>query len=154
MVIGYFAARRLPSGTPARTAVSSCGMATRPRFGRIWISTACSCSSCFRCQSWETGQWLRSVKVRALRGKGWLLLSGFLIAVGLIVGSVAAAMTNYQVALIVVPLVAWIAVLFFRPGQSTAMQFVLVISALALALTLAVEIIVLDWDAGASEHRL
>lgn len=97
---------------------------------------------------WETGQWLRSVKVRALRGKGWLLLSGFLIAVGLIVGSVAAAMTNYQVALIVVPLVAWIAVLFFRPGQSTAMQFVLVISALALALTLAVEIIVLDGDVG------
>jgi YYY domain-containing protein len=97
---------------------------------------------------WETVRWLRSVKVRALRGKLWMLLGGFLIFIGLIVGSIAAAIADYQVALIVVPLVAWIAVLFFRPGQHAVMQFVLVIIGLGLALTLAVEVIVLEGDVG------
>jgi uncharacterized membrane protein len=36
--------------------------------------------------------------------------------------------------------------LFFRPGQHIVMQFVLVITALSLALTLAVEVVVLDGD--------
>lgn len=97
---------------------------------------------------WETGRWLRSVKVRALRGKRDLLLAGVLVFFGLLVGSIAAAMADYQAALIVVPMLAWVAVLFFRSGQGIVMQFVLVIAALALALTLAVEIVVLDGDIG------
>lgn len=97
---------------------------------------------------WETGRWLRSVKVRALRGKLWMLLGGFLIFTGLIAGSIAVAIADYQVALIAVPLIAWIALLFFRPGQHSVMQFVLVIIGLGLALTLAVEIVVLEGDSG------
>src|SRR5690606_28688847 len=49
---------------------------------------------------------------------------------------------------IVVPLIAWIAVLFFRPGQSVPMQYVLVLAGLALSLTMAVEIVVLSGDIG------
>lgn len=97
---------------------------------------------------WETARWMGATKVRALRGRALMLLAGGLIALGLLLGSAVAALANYQVALVVVPLVAWIAVLFFRPGQSVALQFVLVIAALALALTLAVEVIVLDGDIG------
>src|SRR5690606_7806236 len=97
---------------------------------------------------WETVRWLRAVRVRALRGKLWMLLGGFLIFLGLIAGSIAAAIADYQVALIVVPLIAWIAVLFFRPGQHPAMQFVLVLAGLGLALTLAVDVVVLEGDNG------
>lgn len=97
---------------------------------------------------WETARWLRSVKVKALRGKGsWLLAA--LIVVG-VIGLLAliGALANYQVALVVVPLIAWIVPLFFRRGQSRAMQFVLVLAGFALALTLAVEIVVLSGDIG------
>lgn len=97
---------------------------------------------------WETARWLRAVKVRALRGKLKLLLAGLLIFFGLLLGAVAAAIADYQVALITVPLIAWVAVLFFRPGQHVAMQFVLVLVGLGLALTLAVEVVVLEGDVG------
>ncbi|MAU09249.1 MAG: hypothetical protein CL607_05465 [Anaerolineaceae bacterium] len=97
---------------------------------------------------WETGRWFRSVHVKALRGKGfWLsagaLGAGVLTAVGLIL-----AMMGYQVAIIVIPLVIWIVALFFRPGQSRVMQYVLVLAGFALALTLAVEIITITGDIG------
>jgi uncharacterized membrane protein len=52
------------------------------------------------------------------------------------------------VTLIVLPLLLWIAVLFFRSGQSRIMQFVLVLMGLALGLTLGVEYVVLDGDIG------
>lgn len=97
---------------------------------------------------WETARWLRSAKVRDLRGKRTTIIAAALIGLGLVAGSIAAAMADYQAALIVVPLVVWIAVLFFRPSQNTIMQFVLVIIGLALALTLAVEVVVLDGDNG------
>lgn len=97
---------------------------------------------------WESARWLRSVKIRALRGRRMTLVGGVLITLGVLAASVVAAIANYQVALIVAPLLLWIIALFFRPGQSPQMQFVLVIAALALALTLAVEIVVLDGDSG------
>lgn len=97
---------------------------------------------------WETARWARTVYVGQLRGRAWAVY-GVLGVLGVVfVGAIVAAMLNYQVALIVVPLVVWIAALFFRPGQSVPMRFVLALAAYALALTLGVEVIVVDGDIG------
>ena len=97
---------------------------------------------------WETARWLRTVKVRALRGRWLMILGGLLIFTGIVMLSIMAAMADYQVALIALPLIAWIAILFFRPDQSPSMRLVLVLTGLALALTFAVEVVVLDGDSG------
>jgi len=97
---------------------------------------------------WETGRWLRAVKVRALHGRGhWLILAALVTGFTFLL-SLVAAMADYQVALIVLPLVLWIAALFFRPGQAPAMQFVLVLIGFGLSLTLGVEVIVIAGDIG------
>ena len=97
---------------------------------------------------WDTAQWLRETRVRALiNNRG---LAKMAAGIGMIAGllSVALAMASYQVALIVLPMIAWIALLFFRPRQSLAMRFVLVLVGLALSLSLGVEIIVIGGDIG------
>jgi uncharacterized membrane protein len=55
---------------------------------------------------------------------------------------------GWHVTILIVPLIAWAGALFFRPGQSAAMQFTLVIMSLALGVTLGVEYIVIDGDLG------
>jgi YYY domain-containing protein len=97
---------------------------------------------------WETGRWLRSVRVSSLRGKGPALAGGCLAIIFILLGAALLAFTNHQVTLVVVPLLLWIGILFFRQGQSREMQFVLVLAGLALGLTLGVEFIVLDGDIG------
>jgi YYY domain-containing protein len=97
---------------------------------------------------WETGRWLRSVRVSALRGKGPALLGGCLAIIFILLGAALLAFTNHQVTLVVVPLLLWIGILFFRQGQSREMQFILALAGLALGLTLGVEFIVLDGDIG------
>ena len=98
--------------------------------------------------TWETSRWLRSAKVAALRGRAREMLLGiFFLGIALFI-SIVLAVIEYQVALVVIPLVAWIVVLFFRPGQSRAMQFALVITAMALCITLGTEIITLRFDNG------
>ncbi len=96
--------------------------------------------------AWETFRWLRATKVGALAGQGLWLAVGAAIAAAVLVVSVVLAMMGYQVALVVLPLLAWIALLFFRPGQSPQMQVVLVLAGFALALTLGVEVIVIAGD--------
>jgi YYY domain-containing protein len=98
--------------------------------------------------AWDTADWLRQTQVRALRGRQrWLLAAGMITAAVLLIALVL-AIIEYQVALIVLPLILWIVALFFRPGQSATMQYVLVLIGLALALTLAVEFVVLAGDNG------
>ncbi|MCU0475023.1 MAG: DUF2298 domain-containing protein [Anaerolineae bacterium] len=97
---------------------------------------------------WETGRWLRAVRVRDLRGRWPWLVGGLVLMLGVLAASVVLAILEYQVALIVLPLIAWIAALFFRPTQSPSMRLTLVLVGLALSLTLAVEIVVLDGDIG------
>jgi YYY domain-containing protein len=97
---------------------------------------------------WDTARWLRGTRVWSLRGRALWLAGGIGLALLIVAGSIIAAAGDYQVALIVVPLIAWIALLFFRPGQSVPMQYVLVLAGLGLALTLAVEIVVLAGDIG------
>lgn len=95
---------------------------------------------------WETGRWLRSVKVKDLRGRFTpAAIFGFVVGIVLL-SALVAMIIGYQVALFVLPLVLWGAVLFFRPGQSRAMQFVIVLVCLALTLTLFVEVLVLSGD--------
>jgi len=55
---------------------------------------------------------------------------------------------GWSVSLILIPLLVWCIVLFFRDGQSLPMQFVFVLAALAIAVTLGVEYIVIDGDIG------
>ncbi len=97
---------------------------------------------------WETGHWLRSTRVAALRGRATPLRNaGIGILLTLLV-SLAMFVAHYQVALIVLPLLVWIGILFFRPGQTRALRFVLVLMGLALSLTLGVEIVVIGGDIG------
>ena len=97
---------------------------------------------------WDTAYWLRNTRVRALIENQQLAKTAALAC--LLLGLLAIGMTlaGYQVALIVIPLVTWIALLFFRPQQSLAMRFTLVLIGLALSLTLGVEIIVIGGDIG------
>jgi YYY domain-containing protein len=97
---------------------------------------------------WDTGRWLRETRVRSLQGQGVWLLAGTSVIGVLLVAALILTLIGYQVALIVIPLIIWIALLFFRPNQSVAMQFVLVLLGFALALTLGVEVIVLSGDIG------
>lgn len=97
---------------------------------------------------WDTGRWLRAVKVGTLRGTFGYLAAGVVVGITLLGASFVLAALSYQVTLIVVPLILWIAILFFRQGQSRAMHYLLALSGLALALTLGVEYVVLDGDIG------
>ena len=97
---------------------------------------------------WETGRWLRSVKVRTLRGKFEILLLILLIVMGLIVAAFVLSAMSYQVTLIALPLLIWVTILFFRQGQTLTMQYILALMGLGLALTLGVEYVVLDGDIG------
>lgn len=97
---------------------------------------------------WDTARWFHTVYVRDLRGMGPLLVSLAVAFGAILIGSVVLAAVSYQVALVAVPLLIWAAVLFLRPGQARAMQFVLALAGLAVSLTLGVEFIVLAGDIG------
>ncbi|MCY3782121.1 MAG: DUF2298 domain-containing protein [Chloroflexi bacterium] len=98
--------------------------------------------------AWDTGHWFRNTRVKALIENKTLatrILAAFSLA-GLM--SIAFAMIGYQVALIVLPTLCWIALLLFRPGQSEVMRFALVLVGLALSITLGVEVLVIGGDIG------
>lgn len=97
---------------------------------------------------WDTVRWLRQTRVRELRGTAGII-TGLVVFGGLLfVAVVAEAMRGYQVTLIVIPLILWIALLFFRRGQNPVMQFMLALAGLGLILSLVVEYVVLDGDIG------
>lgn len=111
---------------------------------------------------WDTVRWLRSVYVRSLRGQLPLLLTGFVLIV--VVLLIAVILSSFQiplpitpdggpiqpapVAIVTIPLILWIALLFLRQGQSREMHYVLALAGLSVVLTLAVELVVLDGDVG------
>lgn len=97
---------------------------------------------------WDTAQWLRATRVSTLIKNQGLVkaVAGICVLVCLV--ALGMTLAGYQVALIALPLVAWIALLFFRAGQSLALRFTLVLIGLALSLTLGVEIIVIGGDIG------
>ena len=97
---------------------------------------------------WETGNWLRNTRVKALLEQRQLASRVFVIVSAIIMLAIVLAIVGYQVALIVLPLVCWISLLFFRPAQSRFMRYTLVLIGLALCMTLGVEIIVIGGDIG------
>jgi len=98
---------------------------------------------------WDTGRWFRSVKLSSLQGKVPYLIAGIVLTMVVLLATfLAGTAFGYQAALIVVPLLLWVAVLFFRSGQTRAMQFVLACAGLSLGLMLGVEVVVLTGDIG------
>ena len=97
---------------------------------------------------WDTAFWLRNTRVKQLVAHRALAtrIAAFVAGSGLL--AVILTASGYQVALIVLPLLCWIALLFFRPGQSQPVRFILVLIGLALSMTLGVEIIVVSGDIG------
>jgi YYY domain-containing protein len=111
---------------------------------------------------WETARWLRSVYVRSLRGQLPLLLAGFFALAAVLLMGLFIAMFPIPlritpsggpipaapVALITMPILAWITLLFLRKDQAREMRYVLALAGLAVGLTLGVELVVLDGDIG------
>lgn len=97
---------------------------------------------------WASAKLLRATRVKSLvEQRAWVKLTASLILVAA-VASIALTLIGYQVALIVIPLVVWIFLLFFASDESRAKRFTLVLVGLALAMTLGVEIIVIGGDIG------
>jgi YYY domain-containing protein len=96
----------------------------------------------------ETIGWLAATPISALsrwrRFLGWgvagLVLFGALLLFGLV--------EDVRVVLLVLPLTVWAGVLFFRRGQPLAKRIVLLLTAVALTLTVVVEVVVLVGDIG------
>ena len=97
---------------------------------------------------WDTAHWARNTRVRQLRAKWSLARLAGLGSVVAVIVAIVMTFAHYQVAMIALPLICWIAWLFFRSGQSRALRFALVLAGLALAMTLGVEIIVIGGDIG------
>ena len=97
---------------------------------------------------WETVSWLRSTPLKALRGRMQSVKLGGGALLAILALSIILALAHYQVALIALPLLSWIAILFFRPDQSRVMRYILTLIGLALSMTLGVEIIVIGGDIG------
>jgi uncharacterized membrane protein len=97
---------------------------------------------------WESARWMRSVRVLALRGQGTVILIVLGIVGFTLLATLALAFMGYQAVMIGVPMLLWVGILFFRPGQSRVMQFILALTGLALGLTLGVEFVVLAGDIG------
>jgi uncharacterized membrane protein len=97
---------------------------------------------------WQTARWLRRVRVRQLEG---LFVPVSVVTLGLIaivLGSLWYGVREVPAAQLVLPLIAWAALLFFLPDQSPLLRAVYALIVLALAITLGVEIVVLDGDIG------
>lgn len=87
----------------------------------------------------ETIRWVRTFK-RAL------LLQAVGLAVLTIGGGILAATQGYPIAAIVIPMIVWSLALFFRHDEQPEKRAIHAIVALSLALTLVVEIVVLQGD--------
>ncbi|MBI5931035.1 MAG: hypothetical protein HY862_17130 [Chloroflexi bacterium] len=98
---------------------------------------------------WQTIRWLKAHKVAELRHYGLAAMAGllFLPAV-LLVTLVMGVFGEYRVFIAALPLFAWCIFLFLLPGQSAVERAIYTIAALALALTMAVEMVVLEGDIG------
>ena len=95
---------------------------------------------------WETRQWLAQTPLSALNrlrphtgligalAMLWIALTVILVSLG------------YTVAIIVIPSLAWTALLILRPGMPLGKQVILALTSVGLALTFVVEVVVLQGD--------
>ena len=94
---------------------------------------------------WETTRWRRDAAHPASRAFRTTSVLGLMVAVAV---GLALLFLGYGVPIVVLPLLAWLAILFFRPGQSPVIQFMLLLVAFALCETLGVEFVALLGDEG------
>ncbi|MEX1071742.1 MAG: DUF2298 domain-containing protein [Anaerolineales bacterium] len=95
---------------------------------------------------WETRQWMANTplsSVRKLQPYSVYIYFGLFV---LLLAIVLLSAIDVYVAWLVVPLIAWVGLLFLRPRQDEAKRLVLFLAGTALFLTLFVEIIVLKGD--------
>jgi hypothetical protein len=105
---------------------------------------------------WQTARLLQRLYVRDFVGRAWsLLVATGLAAVALVTlifvglsGQIWLFDFPFPVALIALPLIAWCGLLFLVPDQSRELRIVYALTALALAVSLGVEIVVLEGDIG------
>lgn len=97
---------------------------------------------------WQSGRWLRRVTVRDLQGQAVpvIVIGGLLLVT--VLGGIVYGAREAAVAQLVVPLIAWSTLLFFLPGQHRLLRAVYALIVLALAISLGVELVVLDGDIG------
>ncbi|HRE47782.1 MAG TPA: DUF2298 domain-containing protein [Aggregatilineales bacterium] len=104
---------------------------------------------------WQTARLLRHLYLRDLVGKAALVRGGLLIIGLSLIAAAAIAILPIKVFLfslpiplgvLLIPLIIWCAVLLLLPDQPREMAFVYGMFGLALALSFAVEVVVLDGD--------
>jgi len=96
----------------------------------------------------QTARWLRRVRVRDLAGLAVPVLGVGLALLAIVLFSIVYGVREVPVAQLVVPLIAWAVVLFFLPRQAPLLRAVYALMVLALAISLGVELVVLDGDIG------
>jgi len=97
---------------------------------------------------WQSARWLRRVRVRALQGLVVPVLVGGGALLLIVLGGIVFGVRQAAVAELVIPLVAWAGLLFLLPDQSPLLRAVYAIIALALSISLGVDLVVLDGDIG------
>lgn len=98
---------------------------------------------------WQTIRWLRRVKVADVVGMSVpLLLVLLTIPATFVLAIYFGIIGEYKAFLVGIPLLVWVSVLFLLPGQSHIERLIYAAIALALGLTLGVEMVVLDGDIG------
>ena len=97
---------------------------------------------------WETREWMASTPLSSLsKLKPYQLLIEFAIA-AFVVALIYLLYRGAVISLVALPMAFWAAILILRPDQSDAKRWVLFMVGTSLALTIAVEIIVLVGDIG------
>jgi YYY domain-containing protein len=96
--------------------------------------------------AWETRQWMASTPLASLAR--WRRLQGPILGAALLGVFVLLALLAYGVSVIVLigPLLVWCGVLLLRPGLALEKRIVLLVTGLALGLTLVVELVVVVGD--------
>lgn len=97
---------------------------------------------------WETAQWRRAAREAGWKVSRQLFLASLLGAVILLAAIALIGALGIPVALITLPLIVWALALFLRPDQTIEKRAVLTMLILALALSLVVELVVLQGDLG------
>lgn len=95
---------------------------------------------------WETRQWMASTPLSSVRKLEKYTFVIFIGVVLLIAAALALFVLGVAITWLVLPLLVWTGLLFFRPGQDEAKRLVLFLIGTGLFLTLFVEVIVLQGD--------
>jgi YYY domain-containing protein len=97
---------------------------------------------------WETWQWMAMTPLSALaRVRRWIpYLAGVIVALGLSV--LVITLIGYSITLVVVPVIVWAGLLLLRRNQAVGKRATLFLLGTGLALTLVVEVVVLQGDIG------